>query len=265
MAATTYLEAIRQGMCEEMERDERVFMLGEDIGEVRRRVQGDRRACSTSSASDAGHRHADLRVGHRRRGRRHGACMGLRPVCEMQFIDFISCAFDQITNYAAKSRYRWGVGVPMVVRGPCGGDVHGGPFHSQNPEADFVHTPGLKIVHAGHGLRREGPDQGRDPRRGPGALLRAQVPVPPHQGGAAGGRLHRADRQGRAAPRRARTSRSSPTAPCCTWRSRRPRRWRRRIELEVIDLRSLLPLDIDDGDGLGEEDQRAASSCTRTR
>jgi 2-oxoisovalerate dehydrogenase E1 component beta subunit len=71
---------------------------------------------------------------------------GLLPVCEMQFIDFITCAFDQITSYAAKSRYRWGVGVPLVVRGPCGGNVHGGPFHSANPEMYFAHTPGLKVV-----------------------------------------------------------------------------------------------------------------------
>jgi 2-oxoisovalerate dehydrogenase E1 component beta subunit len=72
--------------------------------------------------------------------------MGMRPVAEMQFIDFISCAFDMITNFAAKSRYRTGVGVPLVIRGPSGGGVHGGPFHSQNPEAYFAHTPGLKVV-----------------------------------------------------------------------------------------------------------------------
>jgi 2-oxoisovalerate dehydrogenase E1 component beta subunit len=72
--------------------------------------------------------------------------MGLRPIAEMQFIDFISCAFDQITNFAAKSRYRWGAGVPMVIRGPSGGGVHGGPFHSQNPEMHYVHTPGIKVV-----------------------------------------------------------------------------------------------------------------------
>jgi 2-oxoisovalerate dehydrogenase E1 component beta subunit len=72
--------------------------------------------------------------------------MGMRPIAEMQFIDFISCAFDQITNFAAKSRYRWSAGVPIVIRGPAGGGVHGGPFHSQNPEMYFAHTPGLKIV-----------------------------------------------------------------------------------------------------------------------
>jgi len=71
---------------------------------------------------------------------------GMLPVVEMQFIDFITCAFDQITSYAAKSRYRWGVGVPIVIRGPSSGNVHGGPFHSANPEMYFVHTPGLKVV-----------------------------------------------------------------------------------------------------------------------
>jgi len=74
------------------------------------------------------------------------ALVGMRPIAEMQFADFISCAFDQITNFAAKCRYRWGAGVPMVIRGPSGGGIHGGPFHSQNPEMHYVHTPGLKVV-----------------------------------------------------------------------------------------------------------------------
>jgi 2-oxoisovalerate dehydrogenase E1 component beta subunit len=74
------------------------------------------------------------------------ALVGLRPVVEMQFADFISCAYDQIVNFAAKCRYRWGAGVPMVIRAPSGGGIHGGPFHSQNPEMAFVHTPGLKVV-----------------------------------------------------------------------------------------------------------------------
>jgi 2-oxoisovalerate dehydrogenase E1 component beta subunit len=72
--------------------------------------------------------------------------MGMRPVAEMQFADFISCGYDQIVNYAAKCRYRWNAPVPIVVRAPSGGGIHGGPFHSQNPEAWFVHTPGLKVV-----------------------------------------------------------------------------------------------------------------------
>jgi 2-oxoisovalerate dehydrogenase E1 component beta subunit len=72
--------------------------------------------------------------------------MGMRPIAEMQFADFISCAFDQITNFAAKCRYRWNAGVPLVIRGPSGGGIHGGPYHSQNPEMHYVHTPGLKVV-----------------------------------------------------------------------------------------------------------------------
>ena len=72
--------------------------------------------------------------------------MGLRPVAEMQFADFITCGFDQIVNFAAKCRYRWGAAVPIVVRAPSGGGIHGGPFHSQNPEMWFVRTPGLKVV-----------------------------------------------------------------------------------------------------------------------
>lgn len=144
MAVLTYLEAIRQGLWEEMERDERVFLLGEDIGVYGGAFKvtegflehfGEERVIDTpiSEAAIVG-----AAIG--------ASLLGMRPVAEMQFIDFISCAFDQITNMAAKSRYRWGAGVPIVVRGPCGGGVHGGPFHSQNVEAYFFHTPGLKIV-----------------------------------------------------------------------------------------------------------------------
>lgn len=144
MPVLTYLEAIRQGLWEEMERDERVFLLGEDIGVYGGAFKvtegflehfGEERVIDTpiSEAAIVG-----AAIG--------ASLLGMRPVAEMQFIDFISCAFDQITNMAAKSRYRWGAGVPIVVRGPCGGGVHGGPFHSQNVEAYFFHTPGLKIV-----------------------------------------------------------------------------------------------------------------------
>jgi pyruvate/2-oxoglutarate/acetoin dehydrogenase E1 component len=141
---TTYLEAIRQGIWEEMERDESVFILGEDIGVYGGAFKvtdgmlekfGAMRVIDTPIAEGA---IVGAAIG--------AALMGMRPVAEMQFIDFISCAFDQLTNFAAKNRYRWGAGVPMVVRGPCGGGVRGGPFHSQNPEMYFVHTPGLKVV-----------------------------------------------------------------------------------------------------------------------
>jgi len=144
MAAITLLEAIRQGMWEEMERDERVFILGEDVGAYGGAFKmtdgfqqrfGEARVIDTPISESA---IVGAACG--------AAMMGLRPIAEMQFIDFISCAFDMLTNYAAKSRYRQGIGLPMVVRGPCGGGVHGGPFHSQNVESFFLNTPGLKMV-----------------------------------------------------------------------------------------------------------------------
>ena len=141
---TTYLEAIREGLWEEMERDPNVFLLGEDIGAYGGAFRvtagflerfGEKRVVDTpiSEAAIAG-----AAVG--------AGLMGLRPVAEMQFSDFITCGFDQIVNFAAKCRYRWGAAVPMVVRAPSGGGIHGGPFHSQNPEMWFVRTPGLKVV-----------------------------------------------------------------------------------------------------------------------
>jgi pyruvate/2-oxoglutarate/acetoin dehydrogenase E1 component len=144
MALTTYLEAIRQGMWEEMERDDRVFILGEDVG-----VYGGAFKVTAGMLDHFGpDRIVDTPISESAIvGAAIGAAyMGMRPIAEMQFIDFISCAFDQITNFAAKSRYRWGAGVPIVVRGPSGGNTHGGPFHSQNVESFFFNTPGLKIV-----------------------------------------------------------------------------------------------------------------------
>ncbi|MDQ3389156.1 MAG: hypothetical protein M3483_06595, partial [Gemmatimonadota bacterium] len=141
----TFLEAIREGIWEEMERDERVFLLGEDIGgyggafKVTEGMQarfGELRVIDTP-ISEIGFTGAAAGAAH----------MGMRPVVEMQFIDFISCAYDMITNYIATSRYRGSGGIPMVIRGPSGGGVRGGPFHSQNPEMAFFHTPGLKIVY----------------------------------------------------------------------------------------------------------------------
>ncbi|HKG23400.1 MAG TPA: alpha-ketoacid dehydrogenase subunit beta, partial [Blastocatellia bacterium] len=144
MAAITLLEAVRQGLWEEMERDKSVFLIGEDIGayggafKVTEGFQnqfGAERVIDTPISESA---IVGAACG--------AAMMGMRPVAEMQFIDFISCCFDVLTNYAAKSRYRQGIGIPMVVRGPCGGGVHGGPFHSQNVESFFLNTPGLKMV-----------------------------------------------------------------------------------------------------------------------
>jgi 2-oxoisovalerate dehydrogenase E1 component beta subunit len=140
----TYLEAIRQGLFEEMERDPSVFCLGEDIGHYGGAFKvtdgllerfGESRVIDTPIS--------EVAIVGAGAGAAH---MGMRPVCEMQFMDFISNAYDMLTNYVATARYRIGLGCPMVVRGPSGGYVRGGPFHSQNPEAAFVHTPGLKIV-----------------------------------------------------------------------------------------------------------------------
>src|SRR5512132_845158 len=145
MAEVTFLEAIREGLVEEMERDPSVFLMGEDIGayggafkvtEGLLQKFGEERVIDTP-ISEAGVVGAPAGAAH----------MGLRPVCELQFIDFISCAYDMLTNYVATARYRAFLPCPMVVRGPSGGYVRGGPFHSQNPEAGFVHTPGLKVVY----------------------------------------------------------------------------------------------------------------------
>jgi len=144
MSRMSYRDAIRLALREELARDERVFVIGEDVGKF-----GGAMAVTKGLFDEFGaKRLVDTPISE---SAIVGAAIGMSmngylPVVEMQFIDFITCAFDQITSYAAKSRYRWGVGVPMVVRGPCGGNVHGGPFHSANPEMYFAHTPGLKVV-----------------------------------------------------------------------------------------------------------------------
>ncbi len=144
MPETTYVEAIRQGIWEEMERDDTVFVMGEDVA-----VYGGAFKITKGMLE----RFGELRVVDTPLaesgivGAGTGAAInGLRPVLEMQFADFMACGFDQITNFAAKCRYRWGQAIPMVVRAPAGGNIHGGPFHSQNVEMPYVHTPGLKVV-----------------------------------------------------------------------------------------------------------------------
>ncbi|MBX7187871.1 MAG: alpha-ketoacid dehydrogenase subunit beta [Vicinamibacteria bacterium] len=144
MAMLTYLEAIRQAMEEEMVRDPRVFILGEDVGNYGgafRVTQGFLEKFGPERIIDTPISETGLI------GAAIGASLfGMRPIAELQFIDFIGCGFNQIVNYAAKSRYRWGGGVPIVIRGPAGAGVHGGPFHSQSPESYFMNVPGLKIV-----------------------------------------------------------------------------------------------------------------------
>lgn len=143
--AVTFLEAIRDGIREEMERDDRVFVMGEDIGVYGGAFKvtegllerfGALRVIDTP-ISEIGFSGAAAGAAH----------MGMRPIIELQFIDFVANAYDMITNYIATSRYRGTGAMPMVIRGPSGGGVRGGPFHSQNPEMAFFHTPGLKIVY----------------------------------------------------------------------------------------------------------------------
>jgi 2-oxoisovalerate dehydrogenase E1 component beta subunit len=142
----SYLEAIREALGEEMRRDPRVFVLGEDVGAyggafgVTQGLYdefGEMRVLDTPISESA---IVGISIG--------AALRGYRPVAEMQFADFISCGFDQIVNQAATLRYRYGgrAAVPIVVRAPSGGNVGGGLYHSQNPEAWFIHRPGLKVV-----------------------------------------------------------------------------------------------------------------------
>ena len=144
MAELTYLEAISDGLRTEMRRDESVFCLGEDIGAF-----GGAFKVTAGFAEEFGpERVLDTPLAENAIvGAATGAAIeGMRPVCEMQFADFIACGFDQLVNVAAKLHYRQGQSVPLVVRLPSGGGFSGGPFHSQNPEAWFLQTPGLKVV-----------------------------------------------------------------------------------------------------------------------
>ena len=144
MSQMTYLEAISAGLREEMRRDETVFCLGEDIG-----VFGGAFKVTAGFHEEFGAaRVLDMPLAENMIvGAAVGAAVeGMKPVCEMQFADFIACGFDQLVNVAAKLHYRQGVAVPIVVRLPSGGGFSGGPFHSQNPEAWFLQAPGLKVV-----------------------------------------------------------------------------------------------------------------------
>jgi pyruvate/2-oxoglutarate/acetoin dehydrogenase E1 component len=144
MAEMTYLQAISDALREEMRADERVFVMGEDVGVFGGAFKvtdgfveefGSERVMDTPLAESG---IVGTAVG--------AAVVGMRPVCEMQFADFVACGFDQLVNVAGKMHYRQGLAVPITVRLPSGGGFSGGPFHSQNPEAWFMHAPGIKVV-----------------------------------------------------------------------------------------------------------------------
>jgi pyruvate/2-oxoglutarate/acetoin dehydrogenase E1 component len=144
MPTLTYLQAISSALLDELRSDERVLVMGEDIGVFGGAFKvtdgfieefGPERVMDTPLAESG---IIGTAIG--------AAVVGMRPVCEMQFSDFISCGFDQLVNVAGKMHYRQGLAVPITVRLPSGGGFSGGPFHSQNPEAWFMHSPGIKVV-----------------------------------------------------------------------------------------------------------------------
>src|SRR5258708_31734100 len=144
MPVVTYLEAIRQGIWEEMERDPSVFCLGEDIG-----IYGGAFKVSEGFIDRFGpERVIDTPIAESAIvGAAFGAALtGLRPVAEFQFMDFIGCAFNQIVNMAAKAHYRWGAPAPLVIRGPSGGNMHGGPSPHHTPQCRISHTPPLTTL-----------------------------------------------------------------------------------------------------------------------
>ncbi|MCG6958193.1 MAG: alpha-ketoacid dehydrogenase subunit beta [Gemmatimonadetes bacterium] len=244
--AVTFLEAISEALFEEMERDERVFLLGEDIGayggafKVTRGFLerfGERRVVDTP-ISEGGFTGAAAGAAH----------MGLRPVVEMQFMDFASPAYDVITNYIATSLYRGAGPLPLVIRGPVGGGNRGGPFHSQNVEMAFFHTPGLKIVY---------PSTAYDAKGLLKAAIRDDGPVifEEHKG------LYRAPSLREVLPREdyvvplgeARIAREGRDLSLVTYGAMVHRSMEAAqtlaledgIDVEVMDLRTLLPLDED--------------------
>ena len=204
MATMTYLQAISDAMREEMRNDERVFVMGEDIGVFGGAFKvtdgffeefGPTRVMDTPLAESG---IIGTACG--------AAAVGMRPICEMQFSDFIACGFDQLVNVAGKMYYRQGLPLNITVRLPSGGGFSGGPFHSQNPEAWFMHSPG----HQGRGpldrRGREGAAGQGDPRPEPGRVHGAQAPVPPGEGRGARGSV-------RDGLQRARRPRGDATSP----------------------------------------------------
>ena len=144
MTRLTLSKALNEGLRKALENDPKVLIMGEDVGKLGgvfrvtdglQKDFGEARVVDTPLAESA---IIGTAIG--------AAVVGMRPVCEMQFADFISCGFDQLVNVAGKMHYRQSLAVPLTVRLPSGGGFSGGPFHSQNPEALFMHAPGIKVV-----------------------------------------------------------------------------------------------------------------------
>ena len=243
VAVRTYLEAISDGLREEMRRDDRVLVIGEDVG-----VYGGAFKVTKGFQEEFGEwRVIDAPLAETAIV---GACtgaamMGLRPVAEMQFADFISCCWDHLVTIAAKQHWRTGASVPIVVRCPSGGGFSGGPFHSQNPESSFAHIPGLKIVCPStpadakglliQSIRDENPvlyfEHKHLYRRIKDEVPEGDITVPFG--------VARVARRGR------RPHASSPGARWCTPPAPRPSRAEAEhdISVEVIDLRTIMPWD----------------------
>ena len=240
MSEVTYLESIRQALADSLREDDRVFLLGEDIGHfggpfgVTKGLLeefGEERVLDTP-ISEEGFVGAALGA----------AWMGERPIVELQFADFISCPFDTIVTVAAKTHWRSGLALPLVLRAPTGGGVRGGPFHASSPEGWFVGTAGLKVVCPGtvedaYGLLRTAVEDD-DPvlyfeHKALYRRLRAEAPDP-----------------GLRTPiGRARIARSGSDASVVTYGSgvdlalRAAEGLAGRAEIEVVDLRTIWPLD----------------------
>jgi 2-oxoisovalerate dehydrogenase E1 component beta subunit len=237
----TYLDAITKGLREELESDKRVYILGEDVGQfggafkVTRdflEMYGPERIMDTPLAESA---IIGVGVG--------SALVGMRPVIEMQFMDFISSGFNQIVNVAAKFNWRLGSNVPLVIRGPSGGGVNGGPYHSQNPEGWFTQVPGLKVVSPATAIDAKGLI--KSAIRDPNPVLYFEHKY-----------LYRRIKEvvpdddyttpiGKAAIRREGTDLTIITYASMVWESLEAAKEleKEEISVEVVDLRSLLPYD----------------------
>ena len=232
----TMLEAIRQALRDELAGDDKVVLIGQDIGEF-----GGAFKVTQGLVDEFGEqRVADTPISESAMiGAAIGAAMvGLKPVVEMQFIDFLACGYNQLVNFAGKMRYRWGQGASMVVRGPCGAGVSGSAFHSQSPESTYMCVPGIKVVYPStaedaYGLLRSA-IQDPDPvlflehkflyRRIKGEIGNAPIPL------------------GQAAVRRRGSGLTVVTYGACAHTAQEVAE-QFGDQVEVIDLRCLLPLD----------------------